>query len=154
MTLHRVGLSDKPGIATNHLAAEHQQGFDPAGEAEARDETFEVTTLDALITDPVAVIKIDVEGMEELVLRGASRILGSDRPTVYLEAFNRAALRRTKTVLKPYGYRPTGAVFNSTPTYEFSTTAPASAPIRVVLYQATHMVRRNLWRIAKRTGIR
>ncbi len=113
------------------------------------------TTLDTLITDPVAVISRSTwRAWRSSVLRGASRILGSDRPTVYLEAFNRAALRRTKTVLKPYGYRPTGAVFNSTPTYEFSTTAPASAPLRVVLYQATHAVRRNLWRIAKRTGIR
>jgi FkbM family methyltransferase len=154
VTLHRVGVSDEPGTATNHLSAEHQQGFDPAGAAEARDETFPVTTLDELISDPVAVIKIDVEGMEDRVLRGAHRILSTYYPTVYTEAWDRGRLRDIQAVLEPYGYRPTGAVFNSTPTYEFSTTAPASAPVRVAAYQVIRTVRRDLWKVAKRTGIR
>lgn len=154
VTLHRVGVSDQPGTATNHLAAEHQQGFHEAGAAQAVDETFEVTTLDDLITDPVAVIKIDVEGMESRVLQGADRILRTDKPTIYLEAFNRSALRDIQAVLSPYGYRPTGAVFNSTPTYEFSTEAHPGAGLRVAAYQANHTVRRKLWKVAKKAGIR
>ena len=154
VTLHRVGVSDEPGTATNHLAAEHQQGFHEAGAAQAVDETFDVTTLDDLITDPVAVLKIDVEGMESRVLKGADRILRNDKPTIYLEAFNRGSLRDLQAVLDPYGYKPTGAVFNSTPTYEFSTDAPAGAALRVAAFQANHTVRRNLWKIAKKTGIR
>jgi FkbM family methyltransferase len=128
VTVHRVGLADEAGTATNHLSAEHQIGFDPVGEQAARDETFPVTTLDELITDPVAVIKIDVEGMEERVLRGAKRILENDRPTVYVEAFDREVLHGIADVLRPFGYSPTGKVFNGTPTYEF---APATAVSRM-----------------------
>lgn len=126
--VHRVGLADEPGTATNHLSAEHQIGFDAVGEQAARDETFPVTTLDELVTDPVAVIKIDVEGMERRVLLGAQRILEHDRPTVYVEAFDREVLHGIADVLRPFGYSPTGKVFNGTPTYEF---APATTVSRV-----------------------
>jgi FkbM family methyltransferase len=154
VVLHRVGVSDEPGTATNHLAAEHQQGFHEAGAARSVDETFEVTTLDDLISDPVAVIKIDVEGMEGRVLRGADRILRNDKPTVYLEALDRAALREVKAALAPYGYRPTGAVFNSSPTFEFSTSAPPWAAVKVVAYQVVYAIRRLLRKIAKKVGVR
>ena len=126
VTVHRVGLADEPGTATNHLSAEHQIGFDPVGASTARDETFPVTTLDELVTDPVAVIKIDVEGMEERVLLGAKRILAADRPTVYVEAFDRELLRGIAGVLRPFGYAPTGRVFNGTPTYEFASATPVT----------------------------
>jgi FkbM family methyltransferase len=154
VTLHRVGVSDKSGTATNHLTAEHQTGFDPAGAAEARDETFPVATLDDLITDPVAVIKIDVEGMEHLVLQGAARILREDRPAVYLEAHNRKRLREIQDVLAPFGYSPSGEVFNATPTYEFSTTAHRGAGLRVAAAQTEHVLRRTAWKVAKKVGVR
>jgi FkbM family methyltransferase len=154
VTLHRVGVSDEPGTATNHLAAEHQQGFHAAGAARAVDETFEVTTLDDLITEPVAVLKIDVEGMEGRVLSGADRILRNDKPMVYLEALDRVALRDVRSVLEPYGYRPTGAVFNSSPTYEFGTSVAVFAPVRVAAHQFGHTVRRGLRKMAKKTGLR
>lgn len=46
-------------------------------------------TLDSVFADsgaPVAFVKIDVEGHEFEVLRGASRILASDRPTLLIES--------------------------------------------------------------------
>lgn len=152
VTLHRLGVSDKPGTATNYLDRSHQVGFDanPVG----RDETFSVATLDELVTDPVAVIKVDVEGMENRVLKGASRILESDRPIVYFEAFNRARLREVTKVLEPFGYSPTGNVFNSTPTYEFSTEPSSGVAARLAAYQLTRVVRRITWKTAKRVGIR
>lgn len=147
VTLHRVGVSDEPGSVTNHLSAEHQTGFDPVGAAAARDETFPVTTLDDLIHDPVAVIKIDVEGMEDRVLRGASRILSEDQPTVYVEAWNRDQLNGILQLLQPFGYCATGRVFNSSPTYEF---APATAvgrvagPIRRAVHETSRAARRQV----------
>ena len=148
ITLHRVGVSDEPGTATNHLSAEHQTGFDPAGAPTARDETFPVTTLDELISDPVAVIKIDVEGMEDRVLKGATRILSTDKPTVYLEAWDRDRLHEIEQLLGPFGYRPTGRVFNSTPTYEFSTSAQAGAPVRLAVNQFANATRRRAAKVA------
>lgn len=152
VTVHRLGVSDEPGTATNRLVQSHQVGFD--AEPEDRDETFPVARLDELISDPVSVLKIDVEGMERRVLQGAARILETDRPTVYFEAWNRARLREVADVLKPYGYGPTGHVFNASPTYEFSTTPAVGASARLAGYQIQRMVRRRAWLVAKKVGIR
>jgi len=150
VTLHRVGVSDQAGTATNHLTAEHQIGFHEVGETRAVDETFEVTTLDDLISDPVAVIKIDVEGMEDRVLRGAHRILTENSPTVYVEAHNRSRLKDIRDVLSPVGYFPTGKVFNATPTYEFSRLTPPGASISIAAHQITYAARRTAWKVAKK----
>jgi FkbM family methyltransferase len=65
-------------------AATSRYARDPAGELEVP-----VTTLDAYFSarPPPTLVKIDVEGMEGEVLRGAGRLLGSPRPpAVLLEA--------------------------------------------------------------------
>lgn len=153
VTVHRVGLSDQPGTATNYLSPEHQTGFDPAGAPKPRDETFPVTTLDELVDGPVAVIKIDVEGMEDRVLRGASRILATYQPSVYVEAVNRDKLRGIVHVLRPFGYRPTGRVFNSTPTYEFSPTTAVhrmAGPLRLAVDNTSRAARRRVGAVLRR----
>ena len=56
-------------------------------------------TLDSILTtdQPISVLHLDVEGMEDDALRGASRIIAQWKPLVVVE---------TKTgLLKPYGYR-------------------------------------------------
>jgi FkbM family methyltransferase len=121
VTLHRVGLSDRAGRASNRLSLEHQVGF--VDEAAATDESFEIVRLDKVVRrGPVAVLKLDVEGMEAAALRGAGRILSKWRPAVFAEAHSPAAAEEIGQVLRRYGYQPTGRVFNATPTYEF--TAP------------------------------
>ena len=75
VTLHQVGLSDRPGRATNTLSPEDQSGFhDKPGWV---DEAFDVAKLDRVLRrrQPVVVMKLDVEGMEPSVLRGASHLL-------------------------------------------------------------------------------
>jgi FkbM family methyltransferase len=119
VTVHQVGLSDRAGRATNRLSREHQVGFMP--DADAADESFDIVRLDKVIgRRPVAVIKLDVEGMEAAALRGAKRILSKWRPVVYAEAHSPDAADEIQQVLAPYGYRPTGQVFNASPTYEFA----------------------------------
>jgi hypothetical protein len=59
----------------------------------------------------VAVIKIDVEGMELAVLRSAERTIGRDRPVLYVEisiaqmARYRITLPEVAAFLTPYDYR-------------------------------------------------
>ena len=118
VTVHRVGLSDEPGQATNYLSPEHQVGFGP--EPGGVTEEFPVVRLDDLIDGPVALMKLDVEGMEAAVLRGATRILGRHRPVVFAEAHSPEAAGEIAAQLEPFGYRPTGRVFNSSPTYEYA----------------------------------
>ena len=122
VTLHQVGLSDRAGQAVNQLSPEHQKGFVP--DPDWAKEHFEIVKLDDVLRrQPVAVIKLDVEGMEAAALRGARRVLSRWRPLIYAEAHSPELVAEIEQVLRPYGYRATGKVFNSSPTYEFA--APA-----------------------------
>ena len=87
--------------------------------AKDRGVEVEIIPLDDLkLPAPVRMLKIDVEGMEAEVLRGASRILKEDGPIIYAEAFNDNALAEISMVIRPFGYNPTFR-FNATPTYRF-----------------------------------
>lgn len=77
VTVHKLGLSDAKGEATSLL--------------DGVQEVFPVARLDRVVRARpqrrggdrrVVVIKADVEGMEEVVLRGAKRILKRHRPVV------------------------------------------------------------------------
>lgn len=83
-------------------------------------EVVAIDRLDNLIREPVSVIKVDVEGMEPEVLRGATRILRKDRPQVFAEAATKPEFGQLSSLLRPLGYEATGRVFNATPTYEFA----------------------------------
>ncbi len=48
------------------------------------------TTLDAMVAEPVSFIKIDAEGMEPDVLRGATRIIREDKPFILFEVSSEA----------------------------------------------------------------
>ncbi len=124
VTVHRVGLSDQPGRATNFLSREHQIGFVP--EATGVNEEFPVARMDDVVRGRVDVIKLDVEGMEAAVLRGATRILSRYRPVIFAECHGTEEVEAVEAALLPFGYRRTGRVFNSSPTYEFDV-APSRA---------------------------
>lgn len=109
------------------MSREHQVGFDGAlDQAAPVDESFEVRPLDDVVRGSVAVLKLDVEGMEEAVLQGAERILRQHRPVVFAEAQSEGHRAAIESALAPHGYTATGRVFNSSPTYEFI--APPVAP--------------------------
>jgi FkbM family methyltransferase len=65
-----------------------------------------IVTLDGLVgSDPVSLVKLDIEGMELAALRGATRLLRKHRPTVYLEQLDVDNLRRIYKLLTDCGYR-------------------------------------------------
>ena len=82
--------------------------------------------LDAIGYLPSAV-KVDVEGMELTVLRGAERTLRLCRPALYVEAADAVAFEAVSAFLRPLGYEA-AARFNATPTYLFVARARASQP--------------------------
>lgn len=68
---------------------------------------IEISTLDEQCRDmQVALIKVDVEGMELQVLQGAVETLKRCRPHLFLEADTRQHLKALKAFLKPLGYQP------------------------------------------------
>ncbi len=80
---------------------------------------FQCRKLDDVINVPVALIKIDIEGAEVLALRGATKILSRDRPVMFIEIHDAQHMAEVLSVIGPIGYKPTGRVWNSSPTYEF-----------------------------------
>ena len=71
---------------------------------------------------PISVIKIDVEGAEESVLRSGMNILKRDLPILTVECRNGAGYTRLKeqalALLSPLGYEIKGC-YGATPTYLF-----------------------------------
>lgn len=133
VSVHQAGLAAAPGQASNYMSPEHQVGF-VDGPVAGVTERFDVFRMDDVVSGPVALIKLDVEGMEAEVLRGATRILAEHRPVIFAEAHGRAAAQALARQLAPFGYRPTWRIFNASPTYEFST-EPAGfrSAVRAVL---------------------
>lgn len=83
----------------------------PGGEIES-------VTIDSLDLDAVSVIKIDVEGMEPAVLRGAIETIKRCQPVLAIEAKTPAELEAVKAVLTPLGYR-CGQRYCASATYLF-----------------------------------
>ena len=79
----------------------------------------DVATVDELVGDRrVDLLKVDVEGMECDVLRGARGTIERCRPVLLVEAANLTALRSVEVLLRPAGYRKV-SVHNDTPTWLF-----------------------------------
>jgi FkbM family methyltransferase len=60
---------------------------------------------DFVQVDDLAVLKVDVEGMEHDVLAGAIQNIERCRPIIYAEAHTRTASRKVADVIMPLGYR-------------------------------------------------
>ncbi len=64
---------------------------------------IQVHTLDEVITGPVHFVKIDVEGMEMEILKGARETLSHDRPLVMIEVQDQHA-EEFNALLRELGY--------------------------------------------------
>jgi FkbM family methyltransferase len=86
----------------------HDSGREPAPGARAPGRVVQVTTirLDELDVSDVGVIKIDVEGHELAVLRGAEGIIRRWRPTLVVEVEDaRSPAAQTLDLLADWGYQ-------------------------------------------------
>jgi len=93
VTIHDVALSDSAGQGKLYLPNPSHGLLETSAslEAEFKNEhagyqEVELRTLDSYSFDqPVSVVKIDVEGHEHAVIKGARRILAEDRPVIFAE---------------------------------------------------------------------
>ncbi|MFO7594868.1 MAG: FkbM family methyltransferase [Desulfocurvibacter africanus] len=117
---HGVALGATPGLARLDVAPMEKLGMtklDIAGDGPG--PRVRIEALDRLdIAGRIALLKIDVEGMELNVLRGGEHRLRADRPIIYAEAHSDAQFQEIAAFLADFGYSPQG-VFNATPTYLF-----------------------------------
>ena len=114
VTLVEAALSDRTGEATltipigpkgesNNAASLEEDKYD----WETKELTVPVTRLDEAGHDDIGFVKIDVEGHEEAVVRGAARTLAQDRPTLLIEietAHVNKDPRETFELVRSFGY--------------------------------------------------
>jgi FkbM family methyltransferase len=117
--LFRAAMSDRPGSSTLHVVAPgagtnslHRQPRSPVG---ATTEHVPMMTLDAYAhdadLDQITLVKIDTEGHDLTVLRGAQGLLDRQRISVVQFEYNhrwiyaRSFLRDAFELLEPLGYR-------------------------------------------------
>jgi FkbM family methyltransferase len=112
VTVRPVAVGERPGTLVLRLGDDPM--FHSTTEVADRRGTgdeleVEATTLDAewraAGSPDVSVVKVDVEGGEPPVLRGAGGLLAAQRPALLLEAGTTERLRELESILAPYGYR-------------------------------------------------
>lgn len=107
----RYCVSDKSGTMAvpdlDHNARQNFGGLElDKPNSRANGFPVPVVRLDHLeVTKPVKLIKVDVEGMEERVLRGAARTIEKHRPFLYVENDRREKSESLRRYIASLGYR-------------------------------------------------
>lgn len=120
ITVHRVALGREHAIGK--MVGKGQ--VDPdwrsmTQELKLGDGELEIQTLDSFQLEDVAVIKVDVEGMEADVLAGGLLTIERDRPVIYAETWGDDYTRSVGEVLAPLGYEVTNRIRTATPVQEW-----------------------------------
>lgn len=125
------GLSDKPGEMA--VVASENAGASHLGSGKG----VPIITLDSLELERLDFLKIDAEGMELRILRGAAKTIARCKPTMYIE-INQGALERAGTTaaevyaeLEMHGYRLTG--IEDGPQFDIFALPPPRTPRRLVV---------------------
>lgn len=116
LEVQTVALGAEDGVA--HFTEEIAENLGAQSLEPGKGE-IELKRIDSFEFDhPVRAVKIDVEGMEMDVLKGAKSLLLHDRPDLYIECQDEEAFRRVATWLADvkYSYWDT---YNATPTHLF-----------------------------------
>jgi FkbM family methyltransferase len=106
--VNRAAVGAERGRVTLRVDGHGTMASSVSRPVDTRDVEFEVISLDEFVVaegiDRIALLKVDVEGMEEEILRGAPRTLAlADR--IVLESHGRALHDRVIDLLKSAGFR-------------------------------------------------
>jgi FkbM family methyltransferase len=108
LVVHPVAVSDRLGEVALHLSPDDPEANSLYGDGPT--VTVSMTTLDACDLPRIGLIKIDCEGSERAVIRGAAGLISRDRPLLIfecnvsaLEAANCAVADLT-TLVRSFGY--------------------------------------------------
>jgi len=116
LVIEACALAEQAGTATLHVPAAGaalaslqapSEGRVTDGEAGGQAIEVPVKTLDALASEGVDFVKIDVEGFEGEVVAGGVETLRNQRPALLIEAEERhriGTLEGLRAALEPYGY--------------------------------------------------
>ena len=111
------GLSNRAGSA--HFLSGAANNLGAQSLELSREGKIPVRVLDKIdLNRPISIMKVDVEGMEFLVLRGARNTIQRDRPIIFVECGTIHSFRQVYEMLTGYDYVITGT-FNATPSHYF-----------------------------------
>ena len=118
LRVHKTGVSDASGFAHFNRLDASNLGAQSLEVSQEQDDISLVTLDQFEWLVPVRMIKVDVEGMELQVLRGATAMLERDRPILYIEGQTEADFTAVNQLLNVLGYQYC-STFNATPTHLF-----------------------------------
>lgn len=126
VTVHCVGVGNEPGKARFANLSDSNLGGQSLTFEGADPGEIEVVRIDDLSFDkPIRAMKIDVEGMELSVLKGAAGFIARDHPSLYVECQTEEDFDAVQSWLVQYGYSYL-ETFNATPTHLFIQTSDVS----------------------------
>lgn len=101
-------VSKAVGDHTGHAKLETRTGSGTGYISETGDEDVEITSIDQLVESgalpPPTFLKIDVEGGEMAVLRGAKNVIGKQRPRMILATHGDEIDAECRALLKEWNY--------------------------------------------------
>ncbi|MDX0716802.1 FkbM family methyltransferase [Sinorhizobium medicae] len=110
------GVGAEPGLAS--FSASRPENLGAQSLVQGHGDIPVVRLDDQNLEKQVKLIKIDVEGMELAVLRGAEGLIARDRPVLYVESTTESAFRELMGLLQRQNYLVSDT-FNATPTHLF-----------------------------------
>jgi len=110
------GLSDSRGfieLGNDANKFDTNNGFDPKASlspVKVNRKMVEIAIADdeieaLALTEEIAMIKIDVEGLEPKVIKGLRKTIDKHRPVLFWEAFTPQTVQESRVVLEECGYR-------------------------------------------------
>jgi len=157
-TIHDCALGASPGQGRVHMPENAADNLGMARIVSDDQGPIKIRTLDDLITEqrdvlgittPVIGMKIDVEGMEIPVLKGARDVLQRDCPELFIEAATPKQLAEIEVFLDDFGYRKV-ATWAATPTHHFTTKRNAITRLSIIAYKVKRRVKYRLKRLSGR----
>lgn len=129
-TLCEYAVGEKKGSGSIEVPANMGENIG-AAKINLKDNkgAIEISTLDSVLSSlnkdlgsmiSVSLIKIDVEGMELQVLKGAEQTILEYKPHIFAEAATNEELKKIFNYLQPLGYRKLPGHWAATPVYHFS----------------------------------
>lgn len=120
--LSGIGILDKKGFVDISRIDHLNAGMTRIVNVEGTNN--EVDKLDNILQhiENIALIKIDVEGFELEIIKGAQIILESQSPVIFAELATKKEFKLVKKELSKYGYTTDKVNYGATPTYLFQKT--------------------------------
>lgn len=120
VVVHQVGVAANEGVARfSHLDPANLGAQSLEQVQDTDEDSIQLVSLDQMQWPcPVRMIKIDVEGMEGDVIKGAQQLIQRDKPILYVESQTAEDFELLSSELNALGYLYC-ATFNATPTHVF-----------------------------------